>query len=73
MSATLSGMTDLAATIAGLRVGSEMSRPLIEEMCGDCGVDTVVAFLVECERINDWNCTLQIAWANETLQEGEEE
>tara|TARA_R100001163_G_scaffold19085_1_gene16859 strand:- start:3448 stop:3669 length:222 start_codon:yes stop_codon:yes gene_type:complete len=73
MSATLSGMTDLAATVAGLQVGSEMSRPLIEEMCGDCGVDTVVAFLVFCERNNGWDCTLQIRWANETRPEGEEE
>ncbi len=72
MSATLSGMRNLAADVARLQVGSEMSRPLIEELCGDCGVDTVVAFLVECQRTNDWNCTLQIAWANETRPEGEE-
>jgi hypothetical protein len=72
MSATLSGMTELAAFVAGMQVGSEMSRPLIEQMCGDCGVDTVVVFLVHCMRINDWDCTTQIAWANETRPEGEE-
>tara|TARA_R110002020_G_scaffold992_6_gene4882 strand:- start:1304 stop:1504 length:201 start_codon:yes stop_codon:yes gene_type:complete len=65
-------MTGLAAFVAGMQVGSEMSRPLIELMCDDCGVDTVVAFLVECERENDWNCAAQIAWANETRPEGEE-
>jgi len=59
-------MTELAATIAGIRVGSEISRPFIEQMCDDCGVDTVVAFLVACERNNNWDCTLQIGWANET-------
>ena len=72
MSATLSGMTGLAAYVAGMQVGSEMSRPFIEQMCGDYGVDTVLPFLVECERENGWDCTAQIAWANETRPEGEE-
>ena len=53
MSATLSDALGLAAVVAaqiGKRIQS--SRPLIEELCDDYGVDTVVSFLVHCERIN---------------------
>lgn len=69
MSATLSDALGLAAVVAvqvvpTMHINSTLPRPLIEKLCDDYGVDTVVSFLVHCERINDWDCAIQIEWAN---------
>ena len=64
MSATLNDALGLAAVVALKVVNSIMPRPLIEELCDDYGVDTVVSFLVHCERFHDWDCATQIEWAN---------